>query len=197
METTPDVLTISASDLAQALDVTTARIRQMAEEGTVVRSKRGRYDLIRSVRGYVKSVQERKLNQHSGTPASGDAGDYETNRARLTKAKAEMAEMEVSKMRGETLDAKAVEQVVGEMLMDAKSKLEAFEFKLNGLLEGLDTLATRAPVIRGAVAEALTELSKYDAGRITEAYISTHNETLDTEAEPDGEPVGRPVPATQ
>jgi hypothetical protein len=197
METTPDILTISASDLARALDVTTARIRQMAEDGTVVRSKRGRYDLIRSVRGYVKSVQERKLNQHSGAPASGEAGDYETNRARLTKAKADLAEMEVSKMRGETLDAKAVEQVVGEMLIDAKSKLEAFEFKLNGLLEGLDTLAARAPVIRGSVSEVLTELSKYDAGRITDAYISTLGEPFDAEAEPDGEPVGRPVPATQ
>ena len=187
---------VPVGTLAKLFNLTEVRVQQLSVEGVVIKAARGKYDLWQSIRNYIKALQEKRVNQWS--PQSGDASnDYEANRSRLTKAKADIAEMELAKMRGESLDAKAVEQVVGEMVMDAKTKLEAFEFKLNGLLEGLDTLATRAPVIRGAVAEVLTELSKYDVGRITEAYLSAHNQPLDTETEPDGEPVGRPVPATQ
>lgn len=186
----PPVLTATTKQVEYALKLKERMIHNLAQEGVVVRISPGKFDILETCRNYADYRDRLKTNQHSSASDSEAGGDYEVQRARLTKAKAEMAEMESARMKGESLPAALVERTVGGMVMDAKTKLEAFAHKLSGRLEGADTLAQRHDIISEAVTDVLNELSKYDTDRIVEEYVSEHQETDAAEAEADPESVG-------
>jgi phage terminase Nu1 subunit (DNA packaging protein) len=48
---------VSAGDLMRLLDLSRPRISQLESEGVVVRLGRGRYDLDRSIRNYVRRLR--------------------------------------------------------------------------------------------------------------------------------------------
>jgi hypothetical protein len=179
--------TVDVSTLAKLFNLTAMRVQQLATDGIVVRSGRGKYELWPSIRNYIKALQERKVNQWNG---EGKDTPLEINRTRLTKAKAEIAEMNAARMRGESLEAETVERFVGGMVMDAKVKLEAFAHKLSGALDGADTLPKRHAIIDAAVTDVLNELSKFDPRLIVDDYVSAHRELVEAEAEADAESVG-------
>lgn len=178
---------VPASALAKLFDLTAQRIHQLAADGVLVKAGRGQFELWASTRAYIRYLRERPANQHG----SGRAPDErDAAQVRLTKAKAEIAEMNAARMRGESLASEAVERFVGGMVMDAKVKLEAFAHKLSGQLEGADTLPKRHAIIDGAVTDVLNELSKFDLRLIVDDYVATHRELVEAEAEADSESVG-------
>jgi hypothetical protein len=178
---------VPVGTLAKLFNLTEVRVQQLSVEGVVIKAARGKYDLWQSIRNYIKALQERKVNQWSG---EGKDTPLEINRTRLTKAKAEIAEMNAARMRGESLEAETVERFVGGMVMDAKVKLEAFAHKLSGALDGADTLPKRHAIIDAAVTDVLNELSKFDPRLIVDDYVSAHRELVEAEAEADAESVG-------
>ena len=54
----------SLRTLSILLDVTERRIQQLAREGVMVRDKRGRYDLIPSIQGYVRYLRAYVEKKH-------------------------------------------------------------------------------------------------------------------------------------
>lgn len=52
-----DSLTVSAAVLGNIFGVTDRRIRQMAEEGIIVRAAKGRYNLVDSLKNYILSLK--------------------------------------------------------------------------------------------------------------------------------------------
>lgn len=77
-----------ASFYAKLFDVTERRIQQLAKEGTIPKSARGKYPLIGTIKGYVKYLQERSLAQVTDYSDS----DIRTQKLRLTKAQADAQE---------------------------------------------------------------------------------------------------------
>ena len=59
----------SLKTLSILLDVTERRIQQLAREGIIVRDKRGRYDLIPSIQGYVRYWRARVEKKESRVEA--------------------------------------------------------------------------------------------------------------------------------
>ena len=88
----------SASDLAYVTRITTQRIHQLVKKDVIKKNERGVFNLAESVRGYCEYI--RGVSRGSDTKKEGD-----THRNKLLKAKADMAAMEVSKMRGDLISA--------------------------------------------------------------------------------------------
>lgn len=178
--------TVDVGTLARLFSLTAVRVQQLAKDGIVIKAERGRYDLWGSIRGYIKFLQERRVNQWDG----GEKGDdWQKERARLTRAKADMAEMQAAILKGTVHEASAVEAVWTDHLMACRAKLLAMPKKLAPRVQGTDKITAIEAEIDAAVTEALNELAAYDPHLVTDRYVSAHREELDTTAEVDGEPV--------
>lgn len=85
------------------------------------------------------------------TPAPGSA---KTHKARLEKARADLAEMEAAQRRGELISRAEVERQTIAKIMDAKTKLLFFEKKLPPLLANRDEREIAA-ILRNEVVDIL------------------------------------------
>lgn len=183
-------VTCSIKDLAELFGYTTQRIDQLTAEGLVVKKGRGKYALWESVRGIVYHRETKKTNQWDGE----DGGDYETHRARLTKAKADIAEMDAGIRKAQVHDAGAVAAVWGDMIANAKAKLLSMPTALAGRIHGEESLELVKERIEEAVHQALNELANYDPSLATKRYVSEHSGPLEAAAEVEDEPVGGQPP---
>ena len=181
--TKPKPETVTAKRLAVILGIADRTVRERAEHGEIIKASDGNYLLWESILGYINYIRTRKTNQHD---SGDDAGDYEVNRARLTGAKADIAEMQAETMKGTVHEAGAVEAVWTDMLMNCRSKLLAMPTRLAHRLRQESDLALVQDILESAISEALHELSNYDPDRITGQYIQTHREDVDTSTEVDG-----------
>jgi phage terminase Nu1 subunit (DNA packaging protein) len=176
----------SIKDLAELFGYTTQRIDQLVDEGFVVKRSRGKYSVWESIKGLILHRDTKKKNQWDGE----EGGDYEAHRARLTKAKADVAEIQASIAKGQAHDAGAVEAVWTDMLMNCRSKLLGMPSKLAPKLRNETDLAVCKDLIEQAVHEALAELASYDPVRVTNEYLQTHRLDVAPAAPMEGESVG-------
>jgi phage terminase Nu1 subunit (DNA packaging protein) len=184
---------VSASTLAGLFGITVARIGQLVADGVITKTDVGRYDLLASVRGYVSYLRTKKNNQWSSAasePGGGDGEDYEAQRTRLTKAKADLAEMQAGIMRGTVHEAAAVEHVWVDHLMSCRARLLGVANRLAPRLHGIDEISKIESEIDAAIHDALEQLADYDADLITSKYVSAHRRELEATTEMDSEPVG-------
>lgn len=186
--------TVDVGTLSRLFNLTAVRVQQLAKDGIVTKAERGRYDLWPSIRGYIKFLQERKVNQWD---SGDDAGDWQKERARLTRAKADMAEMQAAILKGTVHEAKAVESVWTDHLLACRAKLLSMPKKLAPRVHGIEKLTSIETEIDAAITEALNELAAYDPALVTDRYVSAHREELDAATEMEGEPVGRLDPQAE
>jgi hypothetical protein len=107
--------------IARLLDLTERRVQQLVREGVIpaparAGPERGRYDLVGAVRGYVRYLRAQ------ATQSSGGSVDFGAERARLVKAKADLAEMDAEVRRGGLLPAGAVEEAWIAMLARMRAR---------------------------------------------------------------------------
>jgi phage terminase Nu1 subunit (DNA packaging protein) len=176
--------TCDVGTLSRLFNMTTVRVQQLAKEGIIVKGERGKYELWPSIRGYIKYLQERKVNQWD---ADGDDDNYTKHRSRLTQAKADMAQMQAAAMKGEFHEASVVQEVWIDMLMNCRSKLLALPTKAAPKLRKETSLAVVKNILEEGIHEALQELSEYDPSRITNRYIQKHREDVESASTSEGE----------
>lgn len=90
------------SVIARLLDLSERRIQQLSREGVIPKAERGQYDLIGSVRGYVRYLRDQALKAQAGAP------DYALERARFIRARADLAEMEAEEKRRSLIAAELI-----------------------------------------------------------------------------------------
>ena len=95
----------------------------------------------------------------------------EAEQTRLTKAKADMAELELAEQRGEMHRASAVMKVWADDVINAKTRLLAIPSKITPELVGKSLPEIQA-ALKKEIHEALYELSEYDGQRIARAAAS-------------------------
>lgn len=181
-----DSPTVEVGTLSKLFNLTAVRVQQLAADGVVIRVARGKYDLWQSIRNYIKFLQERKVNQWSAS-GEDEPGDYQAHRARLTRAKADIAEIDAELKKGTTHDAQAVAAVWADMIGNARAKLLGLPTKLAGALDGL-TITEREALIKEGVAEALRELADYSPEVVTGEWERRRQPMEDDEDEPEDEP---------
>lgn len=139
--------------IARLLDLSERRVQQLSREGVIPKAERGQYDLVGAVRGYVAYLREQAVRAQAGAP------DFGAERARLIKAKADLAEMEADGRRGELLPAEAVEAAWTSVLARLRARLLVLPDRLAPLCFEETTIAEVRDQIRQAVREALDELA--------------------------------------
>lgn len=155
--------TYPVKTIAKLLRLTERRVQQLSKDGVIPKAERGRYELAPAVQGYIAYLQDRVAPR----PEDGVGIDYHVEKARKTKAEADIAEMEAAKMRGDLVDAEEMREAMDLVVSEVRAKL----------LNGTPTrIAVRAKsekkegvikaIAKEEIAAALTVLSKTDPADI-------------------------------
>lgn len=154
-----DSLTVSAAVLGNIFGVTDRRVRQMAEEGIIVRAAKGRYNLVESLKNYILSL---KLAAEGATADSPDGEiDIDEEKALHERVKRHISELKLQTMKGELHKADDVERVMTDMLAAFKTRIMNIPSKVAPILEDRDAGYIKDR-LTNEVVEALNELKDYD-----------------------------------
>jgi len=159
--------------IARTLDLTERRVNQLVKEGTLPKTERGRYELIPVVQAYIKFLREKSVNTDVG------ADDYAAQRTRLTKAKADMAEMEKDQMANSLIPASDVGDAWEAMVSNMRAKMLSLPTKVATSVFVSEDVSETKRIIKEQVYEALTELSTIE--------VKTHNPIRATASDDDSE----------
>ena len=177
--------------IAKLLDLTPRRIRQLVDEGVIQRAEKGRYELVPSVRGYIRYLRDRAIGADALPDESARA-----SRARLLKAQAEAQEMENAKNRGYLLSVAVIERAWTEMASAFKSRILSIPGKAAPQVVSCNSISEVKAILERMVFEALDELSRGDYSRGEDS--DQESSPVDAEgsrstAPPKRKRVGRPV----
>jgi phage terminase Nu1 subunit (DNA packaging protein) len=126
---------VEIKQLVQALNISEARIGQLAKEG-MPKEARGKYDLGKCMLWYIRYLQA-ALKRRSG--ATGESGRTEqTERLRLLSAEAELKELELARERGEFIALPDLEKMLTDLVTTTKARILAVSQRISGQLVGLD-----------------------------------------------------------
>lgn len=149
-------MAVTQKQLAQVLKLSPTRANELTQEQIFVRdetARNGQVMLFESLKNYFLSKKP-----------TDEGVNYWQEKARHEKAKRELAELKLSKERGESYDALEVETAWLELITDFKQKLIGLGHKVAPRLEGLSSGAICA-IIDAELELALKELSSDDDGR--------------------------------
>ena len=141
---------LSLREVAELLDVTGGRVQQLVRDRVIPKTGRGRYELVPVVHGYLKFWRDR---------AAGDGAVGYEFKARLVRARALIAEMDLMKARGEVVSLAMVERVAGDEYAVLRSRLLGLPDKMAALCETTPGVDGKRELLRRCVVEALEELS--------------------------------------
>ena len=144
--------------IAKLLDLSERRVQQLSREGVIPRAERGQYDLIGSVRGYVRYLRDQAAKAQAGAP------DYASERARFIRARADLAEMEADEKRGGVIAAGEVEAAWIAVLALLRTRILALPDRLAPLAHEQTTVADTRNLIRAAIREVLDDLAETHVG---------------------------------
>jgi phage terminase Nu1 subunit (DNA packaging protein) len=142
--------------IARLLDLSERRVQQLSREGVIPKAERGQYDLIGSVRGYVRYLRDQALKAQAGAP------DYAAERARFIRARADLAEMEAEEKRRSLIAAEQIEAAWISVLALLRTCLLALPDRLAPQVFEQSTVGDTRNLIRAAIREVLDDLAQPD-----------------------------------
>lgn len=160
--------------IAQVLELSEKRIKQLTEDGTIEEFSPGHYKLWPTAKSYIAYLRSQIADDDS-------ASDYNTEKARLTRLKREEAELDLQLRRNELHRASDVEFIMTNMLMAFRAKLDTMPYKvlpsIMNIPEGADKMEVILDILKKSASEALNEFSSYNPNDFTaEKYISDFEE---------------------
>lgn len=175
---------VNRSELAEAFGVALSTVDQWVQQGMpcVARpERRGGTGYKIDLGQVLEWHRDRERSNALGEMAKVDAAEA---KRRKTAAEASLAELELSRRRGEVAAIDEVEAAWSAMVAAARARLLGAGPKLGPILASETDPFTCQNAIDGAIHEALAELS-------------TSGGIMGAASPPDGEPVGRPEKKTQ
>lgn len=151
--------------VADWLGLTERRVRQLRDEGIIKEIKPGLYDLHATVIKYINYL--RGVGEVS----------LQTERMKLTAEKRIAAEMDNAARRGELHSTQDIEAGVKTMCLNIRSRFLSMPAKLSPALAAAgDNQAEIFDILKGAIDEALEELSDYRVALALEGGIYEDDE---------------------
>ena len=142
--------------ITKLLDLSERRVQQLSREGVIPKAERGQYDLIGSVRGYVRYLRDQALKSQAGAP------DYMAERARFIRARADIAEMEAQEKRLSLIAADQIEAAWIAVLALLRTRLLGLPDRLAPQAFEQTTVGETRTLIRMAIREVLDDLAEPD-----------------------------------
>ena len=134
--------------VAQHLNLTERRVRQLRDEGVIREKRPGMYDLVDTMTRYIKDI------------GAGSKADLNDERAKLTKEKRIAAETENRVRKAELLEVGDVEKAYSAMMMNFRSRILALPQKLAPAVVALEGDEQQVQdLIQAELEEALETLS--------------------------------------
>jgi phage terminase Nu1 subunit (DNA packaging protein) len=155
--------TCTTDFIAKLFMITERRVQQLTKEKILPQIARGQYDLMSTIQAFIRYLNERIKN--------GDDADLLKERALLTKAQRETAELELAVMRGELHKCDDVMRVWTENVVNCRSRLLAVPTKVAPILAEIGDAQNIQAILKEAINEALDELTDYNKGRISNMEI--------------------------
>jgi phage terminase Nu1 subunit (DNA packaging protein) len=145
---------VSAEELGRLLDLTPARLAILANEGRMPKNRHGRYPLTASVQAYVRYLRER----------AGDGGERSLSkqRARLTRSKADIAEMEHARLTGELIPKNEIMAMCTTVATTIRTRMLAVASKFAPRLVMVRNASEVESILRPGIEEGLEELSRLE-----------------------------------
>lgn len=174
--------TVPLETICKLLDLTPQRINQLAKEGVIPKLERGKYELVPVVRAYIQYL--RMGNLKKDLPED----DYTTHRMRLTRARADIMEMEKAQMEEKLIPAGDIEQAWIEAVTNMRAKMLSLPTKAASEVFSSESLQEVKTVLKEQIYEALKELEN----------IEIHVNNPIRSSEPEGgadEGIPEPAPA--
>ncbi len=140
--------------VADWLDLTETRVRQLRKEKIITEYRPGLFDL--------KTVCHEYINYLRKSSTEESALDYNAERARLLKAKRENQEMELKIRKKDLHSTEEIEQAISTALVTFKTRLLAIPAKLSPDLAVRKDKTEIFRVLKTAMDEVLEELSDFD-----------------------------------
>lgn len=145
-----------AKAIARFLDVTERRVRQLRDEKVIAEVRPGLYNLTETNHRYINYLRKRN-------PESEEVIDYNTERAKLVRAKRKNEEYELQLRERQLHAADDIEAVMTDMLVNFKSRMMAIPSKLSPILCKKTDKAEIFALMKEQIDEALNELSDFNA----------------------------------
>ncbi|CUH65079.1 hypothetical protein TL5118_01134 [Thalassovita autumnalis] len=189
------------SVISRLLDLSERRVQQLSREGVIPKAERGQYDLIGSVRGYVRYLRDQAVKAQAGAP------DYAAERARFIRARANLAEMEAEEKRHSLIAADQIEAAWIAVLALLRTRLLALPDRLAPQAFDQPTVGDTRTLIRTAIREVLDDLAQpdieleadIDLEGVANPETDSGEGTGSSEAAagPDDQRLGRPEPPSE
>lgn len=178
----------STQQLADHFGLTTRRVNGLVREG-MPQVGRGKFSPDAACQWF--RAHENQL----GKNAPSEKLDYYTEQARHTRAKAELAEIDLAKRRGALVELSAVLKIMERAHTAFKRHMLALPRKAAGRVIACSTLAEAESVIDHEVRDGLNELTRIAADLDTLTEPRERDESGDAKgprasADPDGKRVG-------
>jgi len=139
--------------IAIYLDMTVRNVRNLRKKKIIAEAKPGLYELVPTVNAYINYLR--------GEDGTGDS--YTEERAKLTRAKAEAAEMETRRLKRELHETDEIEQGLSILVTNLRSRALSLPAKLTPLLVQMgDDKAAVYDLLEKSVNELLEEMSDYE-----------------------------------
>lgn len=154
-----------AKVISQLFNVSVRRVQQLTQEGIIetVKTKSGRkYDLIPTIQRYIKHLQDKATGREKAEKDAQNESDKLEADARLKKAKADVAELELRELQGTLHNAEDVEAVMTDHVLLLRSMILALPGRLAVDVCSVKTPAEAAEVIKAECYAMLNELAAYE-----------------------------------
>lgn len=165
--------TYPVATIAKLLLLSDRRVQQLTKEGVIPKAERGRYELAPAVQGYVRFLQERSLRSDS-SPI-----DYHMEKARLTKAQADSAEIEAAKARQDVASVKQIEKNLAGLFAEVRTNIRNIPDRVVSSLIGMIDEREFKNILAREIDLALDALAESDV--LIEASEEAEESTADGE----------------
>lgn len=135
--------------------MTERNVRLLRDKGVLTEYKPGLYDLQTVTVQYINFL--RKKN-----PEAEDKVDYNTERAKLVRAKRESEELELQVRKNELHTTEDIEKALTDMLVNFRTKLMAIPAKLSPIMAKKKDQTEIFNLMKAAIDETLEELADFD-----------------------------------
>ena len=145
---------ISTQELSNIIGISTRHINRLDDEGVFAKVDRGQYRLCDSIQTYIKKYVRPNSEEDNET-------SYSKEKAFLTKAQREKAEIELAELREEIYRSAYIVPIFQELLLGVRNRLLAIPQRCAPQVMAADELIDIQEIIKREIYDALTELAAW------------------------------------
>lgn len=171
-------VTVSSKVIGEVIGVGDRQVRNLANEGILIRNSHGKYMFLKSIKNYIINLKISKAGEKVESDFDENELDLTQEKARNEHFKAMISELRLALFKGTMHRSEDVGRVITDMLASFKNKMLSMPATLAPKLEGKNKIEIQ-DILREQIEQALNELSSYNpADYYSDEYISLPEDEL-------------------